>query len=59
MYSHIENMQPLIGAVCELLQIKNNPQSADQIARNKYLARRVLGDAGLATTVVRFVSQFV
>jgi hypothetical protein len=51
-YSHIENMQPLIGATCEALGIPNNPHTAYQIARNKFLARKVLGDAGLATTKV-------
>jgi hypothetical protein len=46
-------MQPLIGATCEALGIPNNPHTAYQIARNKFLARKVLGDAGLATTKVR------
>ena len=56
-YSHVENLQPLIGAACEALGIKNNPHKAYQIARNKFLARKVLGDAGLATTKVGYGSE--
>lgn len=51
-YSHIENMQPLIGATCEALGIVNNSHAAYQLARNKLETRKVCGAAGLATTKV-------
>lgn len=49
-YSHIENMQPLLGATCEAFGILNNSHAAYQLARNKLETRKACGAAGLATT---------
>ncbi|KNC85639.1 hypothetical protein SARC_02212 [Sphaeroforma arctica JP610] len=48
-FSHLENMQPLVGEVAELLNISCNPADAYRIARSKLESRKALARAGLPT----------
>eukprot|EP01134_Creolimax_fragrantissima_P002163 CFRG2163T1 len=48
-FSRTEQWQPLVGQVCELLNIPCNPVSAYAIARNKHESRVAIAKAGLRT----------
>eukprot|EP01134_Creolimax_fragrantissima_P006053 CFRG6053T1 len=48
-FSHFEHLQPVIGEVAELLNIKHNPYKAYQTARDKFMTRKALEAAGVPT----------
>jgi len=48
-FSRTEQYQPLVGQLCELLGIPNNPASAYSICRNKHASRVALRECGLPT----------
>ncbi|KNC82730.1 hypothetical protein SARC_04972 [Sphaeroforma arctica JP610] len=56
-FTHTENLQTVLGQVCEYLGIKQNPALAFQKARDKYKTREALHEAGLAAPKMALLSK--